>query len=266
MDEKQRQYVLLGLAILFLLLAVFYYLYLTPVLEKKQETQIQLEQKKAELAIVNQKQTVKDSRPPQEKLRQIAELFPVKSYDDQLVKDFGELQSISNISIESATFEEKKEVQATELAKEIVPDKASESPPTAVETQEKVAEVTRADLEKYLPTSSVRSVQIKLGVKGDYRDIYAFVTEIQQMSRYLRVDKLSFNQKEKSDFKIPKDPRLEASLELTGYYAPQYASLLDKLPPVSVEPPSGKWDPTQYPVIKKEDVQTKNNTQPPSTS
>jgi hypothetical protein len=262
MEEKQRQYVLLGLALLFLLLAVFYYLYLTPVLEKKQETEMQLEQKRTELAIVVKKKQGTDSRPPQEKLRRMAELFPVKPYNEQLIKDLGEMQSISSITIESATFDEKKEMSAAELAKEVLPEEGQEG--SRIPSEGKTPKVTRQELEAYLPKSSIRSVQIKLGIKGEYKDVYRFVTEIQQLSRYLRVDKLSFKHKQEDDFKIPKENGLEANLELTGYYAPQYASLLDKLPPVNVEPPSGKWDPTQYPVIKKEDVQTQTRT--PSAS
>lgn len=253
MEEKQRQYVLLGLALLFLMLAVFYYLYVMPVLNQKREAEIQLQQKKAELELATKQKKEADTRPPQEKLRQIAELFPVKSYDEQLVKEFGKLQSISKIAIEDASFEENKEINAADLAKEIVSEEVEEK--TADIPKEQAPKVTRAELEKYLPHSSIRNMKIKLSIKGEYKDVYRFVTEIQQMSRYLRVDKLMFKQKQEDDFKIPKEKGIEANLELTGYYAPQYASLLDKLPSVHTDPPSGKWDPTKYPVIEKEDVQ-----------
>jgi hypothetical protein len=252
MGEKERQYFLLGFAALFLLLVIFYYLYVTPILSARDEAQVQLAQKKTELAILDKQKEPKDSKPPQEKLKQIAELFPVQPYTDELVKDLGSLQAISRVSLESASFEEQKEVKAAELAKDFVPEESQDQQGSG-NAREKTMKVTRQEVEAYLPQTPIRSMKIKLGIKGDYEDVYDFVSEVQQLSRYLRVDKLSFTRKEVSDFKISKEKELDATLEMTSYYAPQFAALLEKTSFTPFENPSEKWNPLEYPVIKKED-------------
>lgn len=256
MGEKERQYFLLGFAVLFLLLVMFYNLYVTPVLTSGSEARNQLAQKKAELAILDKQKGTQASKPMQERVKHIAELFPVQPYADELVKDLGSLQAISKVSLESASFDEQKEMKATEFAKDFVQE-PSQEPQGSGSAKEKTMKVTRQEVEAYLPQTPVRSMKIKLGIKGEYEDIYAFVSEVQQLSRYLRVDKLSFTKKEKSDFKISKEKGLEATLEMTSYYAPQFASLLDKATFAPFEGPSGKWNPLEYPVIKKEEWEEK---------
>jgi Tfp pilus assembly protein PilO len=112
--------------------------------------------------------------------------------------------------------------------------------------------ITPEVLKKYIPDVKIGSVEITLSVKGQYSNLYKFVSEIQDLSRYLRVDTFSFDSPQaQEESKLVKDRDLTATIKLTSYYAPEYALLLDKLPSIKTEKPSGKWDPTQYPVIKK---------------
>lgn len=265
MGEKERQYILLIIALLFVLLAAYYYMYFVPLQNEKEQVLMRLEQTKAQAQGTLKQVEKKESTPPQEQLKKIAELIPVQPYTDQLVIDLGKLQTLGQIQIENATFQEEKDVKVQELPNQFIPQEARQG--QVPQSKAKQAVNVQA-VQNTLPPVTIKSIEMTLAVKGEYKNIYDFVTEVQNLSRYLRVDMLTFSTPEKNEFEIPKDKRLTASLKLTSYYAPQYASLLDKLPSVNVEPPSGKWDPTQYPVIKKEDVQTQNNThntQPPST-
>ncbi|MFT9849863.1 pilus assembly protein PilO [Aneurinibacillus sp. REN35] len=252
MGEKERQYILIMVAMLFVLLAAYYYMYYVPLQKEKEQTLMRVEQLKAQTQSILKRVEKKETTPPQEQVKRIAELIPVQPYTDQLILDLGKLQSLGELQIENATFEEEKEVKVQELPNQFIPQAARQG---QVPQQKSKQAINVQAAQNALPPVTIKSIEITLAIKGEYKNIYNFVTEAQDLSRYLRVDMLTFTSPEKDEFQIPKDKNLTASLKLTSYYAPQYASLLDKLPPVNVEPPSGKWDPTQYPVIKKENIQ-----------
>ncbi|WP_027414887.1 type 4a pilus biogenesis protein PilO [Aneurinibacillus terranovensis] len=254
MGEKERQYVLLGLTLLFALLAAFYYFYVTPLQKKVTEASFQLQQTNMQIKPAESQQKKNDLTPYQEQLSKIAEFLPVKPYTDQLIKDLGKLQTISNIQIENATFNEQKEQKLSELAKKFVSqdDQNQGFAQSGSSSQTKDSkQVTLQALQSYLPGTTVSSIEITLSIKGDYQSIYHFVSEVQNLSRYLRVDGLTFTSNQKDSFVIPKEKDMPATVKLTTYYAPQFAGLLDKLPPVQAEPPSGKWNPMKYPVTEK---------------
>jgi Tfp pilus assembly protein PilO len=257
MAEKERQYILLIIALLFVLLAAYYYMYFVPLQNEKEHALMRLEQTKAQAQGVLKQVERRETTPPQEQLRKIAELIPVAPYTDQLIIDLGKLQTLGQIQIDNATFQEEKDVKVQDLPNQFIPQEARQGQTTQ---QKNKQAVNVQSVQNALPPVTIKSIEMTLSVKGEYKNIYDFVTEIQDLSRYLRVDNLTFSSPEKDEFQIPKDKKMTATLKLTSYYAPQYASLLDKLPPVNVEPPSGKWDPTQYPVIKKEDIQTQPKT------
>lgn len=236
MGEKQRQSILILLSLLFVLLAVYYFFYYQPSVEEKQQVEIQLAQVTAKAQQAAGKEKIEEGKPPQEKVQKIAEQIPVEPYTEQLVLDLGKLQSIGRVELVNVTFESGKDVSAKELAAIFAPA-----------GKEKDGDNTKvaASLQQALQGQTIKSVEMNLSIKGAYKDIYTFVSELQNVSRYLRVDELSFTSPRKDDFVIPKKNVLDASLKLTSYYAPQYAPLLDKkLEPV-VPQAAGKKDPTQ---------------------
>lgn len=236
MGEKQRQSTLVLLSLLFVLLAVYYFFYYQPSVEEKQQVEIQLAQVTAKMQQATGKEKVEAGKPPQEKVQKIAEQIPVEPYTEQLVLDLGKLQSIGQVELVNVTFENGKDVNVKELASIFAPA-----------NKEKDAKNTKdtAVSQQTLPGQTIKSVEMNLSIKGSYKDIYTFVSELQNVSRYLRVDELSFTSPRKDDFIIPKKNVLDASLKLTSYYAPQYAPLLDKRVEPVVPPAAGKKDPTQ---------------------
>ncbi len=301
MGEKERQYALLGFALLFALLAGFNFLYLNPLRDERERVaaQLGLLQKRIETQMVQAPKQAEEV--PNEKLARIEEAIPVKPYTDQLIKDLEKLQTISRVEIVSATFAEQKQLTAKDIAEKFIPKEISDeqskqggqaaasneavqntadqtaSPKEESSTQASPSEAPQAAkdhsatdapkneetskdlpptaelLQQILPEANLSSVEITLTIKGEYKDIYDFATEIQRMSRYLRIDELTFATTEKDDFIIPKETKMTATVRLTSYFAPQFKSLLSKLPPVGVEGPSGKWDPLRYEVLPHPD-------------
>ncbi|MGN7470669.1 type 4a pilus biogenesis protein PilO [Brevibacillus sp. SAFN-007a] len=288
MGEKTRQIALFIFVLLFAALAGAYYVYIVPATEQKASLQVRLEKLKQTLAQLQTAQATEPTNPTVLSQR-VLEAIPVRPYADQLIKDLERLQSVSRISIEEASFSEREKLTAKELANQLTyMDQAEEADGEAQATgegelQKQVDEIAgqavestpkagsasgqkkpgaenaerqvKADMiENYLPPIPFHSVEISLKIKGDYKEIYRFVTELQKMSRYLRVDQLDFQSNQKEELVIPEDTKMSATVKLTSYFAPQFEKELDKLPAVQVGGPSGKWDPMQYGTIKKEDA------------
>ncbi|MED1642844.1 type 4a pilus biogenesis protein PilO [Brevibacillus agri] len=285
MGEKTRQIALFIFALLFAALAVAYYLYIVPVTDQKTSLQVQLEKLKQTF---DQLQSAQATEPttPMVISNKILEAIPVRPYADQLIKDLERLQSVSQISIEEASFSEREKLSAKELANQLTyMDQAEGGEAQATlegevqkldEKAQKIAksaqnagssagqpkpaagkeerQVKAEMIEKYLPPIPFHSVEISLKIKGDYKEIYRFVSEMQKMSRYLRVDQLDFKSNQKDEFVIPEDTKMVATVKLTSYFAPQFEKDLEKLPAVQVEGPAGKWDPMQYETVKKEEA------------
>jgi Tfp pilus assembly protein PilO len=268
MGEKERQYILLIFAALFACLAVFYYFYVIPINKEKERIRIEFEQMRAKAnALAKQANAKHVAAPPQEQLAKIAEVIPVQPYTEQLIQHLSKMQTASNIKIQNVTFKQQKIMEASELAAKFTqPEKKEEGEDILqlpqyqlnlpgklqkdANKQKETQLITPEVLKKYIPDAKIGSVEITLSVKGEYSNLYKFVSEVQDLSRYLRVDTFEFeNQQE--DSTLAKDRDLTATIKLTSYYAPEYVLLLDKLPSIRTEKPSGKWDPTQYPVIKK---------------
>lgn len=260
MEEKQRQSILVLFSLLFVLLAVYYFLYYQPAVREKEQAEVRVETLKSKVSALSSRQKQTDGKPPQEQVQKIAERIPVEPYTDQLVLDLGNLQSVGRVRIVNVSFEEGKDVNVKQLAALFGTPLANEQgdKKTSLEekldvTEKKEAASVKNDVkpsvnvqavEQALPSETLKAVEMKLTVKGNYSDIYTFVNELQNISRYLRVDELSFTSPRKDDFVIPKDQQLNASLKLTSYYAPQYAPLLDKKPEPVVPAAAGKKDPT----------------------
>ncbi|MGC5326611.1 type 4a pilus biogenesis protein PilO [Brevibacillus sp. SYSU BS000544] len=299
MGEKERQYALLGFALLFALLAAFNFLYLNPVRDEREQLAAQAATLSSKVDAIAAGQVRPKSEVPYEKLERIVEAIPVKPYTDQLIKDLERLQTLSQVEITSVTFTEQKQLSAKEIAEKLIPKEVKEeqkkqeeqgiltnplnteteanpsgdnnnsaektgNQSTPSSTEEKEQPPTVEVLQKILPEAKLNSVEMNLSIKGEYEEIYDFVSEIQGMSRYLRVDELSFATTAKDDFVIPKETKMAATIRLTSYFAPQFKSLLNKLPPVDVNGPSGKWDPLRYEVIpnpEKEVEETQKETQ-----
>jgi Tfp pilus assembly protein PilO len=255
MTEKERKYILLMIAMLFVGLAAYYYVYLIPIQNEAQQLRAQVELANSQTQSALKRVEVKETTPPQEQLTKIAELLPVQPYTDQLIIDFGKLQTLGGVEIQNVTFNSENEVNIKELAGKFIPPEVKDGKVTLPKENKPI---NIQGIQNSLPQTTIKSIEMTLSVKGEYKNIYKFVSEIQDLSRYLRVDSLSFGSPEKDEFQTPKEKATIVSMKLTTYYAPQYAVLLDKLPSVITEKPSGKWDPTQYPVIKKEDMDKQN--------
>ncbi|USG64665.1 type 4a pilus biogenesis protein PilO [Brevibacillus ruminantium] len=282
MAEKTRQLLFLFAALLFALLAVFYYFYLAPLQEKKNRQTLELAQLRASVqGIMDKKQEEKKEQVvTEEALAKVIEAIPVTPYTDQLVKDLGRLQTISRVEILSASFDEQKAMSAKDMAEQIIPKEDQQNKASAEAPQERsnastnsaeqtVAVQTSAEatathsakdqkenagnealsiekLKRFLPETILGSVAITISVKGEYEQLYQFLTEVQEMSRYLRVDEISVADTEKDEFVVPSDEKMTATVKLTSYYAPEFKQLIDKLPAVDVEAPSGKDNPFRY--------------------
>jgi Tfp pilus assembly protein PilO len=262
MSEKQRSYLLLATALCFGMLAIFYFLYLTPLRDELTGYQVRLAQlEKQEQTLLAQAGPAKPA-VPEEKLAEIIETIPVKPYTDQLIKDLGKLQTISHVQLETVAFGKPEERSAKEIAEAFYPKEERKEAGKAQgaeangSSQEKKPSpqaglITLEELKRELPDVKVSTLDATVTLKGEYKDLYDFVMEVQSLSRYLRVDELSFTSPEKDEYIIPKDSRLTATVKLTSYFAPQFAPLVDKLPPVDVEGPSGKWNPLEFTVTPK---------------
>lgn len=279
MGEKAHQIALLVFAALFAALAGAYYLYLLPLQEQATSLQVRLGKITQTFEQLQDPAKISEQQVSPQVLASIQEAIPVKPYADQLIKDLDKLQSISSITIEEAAFSEKEQLSAQDLADQLVSaeteeekadqdpiptendptgleDSAEEPPSTAPDAAEKQkkAAITKEIIEKYLPEANFNSIDITLKIKGNYEEIYRFVSELQQISRYLRVDQLEFKTSQKQEFIVPKEAQMSASVKLTSYFAPQYEQFVDKLPVVQVEGPSDKWNPMQVEIIKKDDT------------
>lgn len=281
MAERTRQILFLFVALLFALLAVFYYFYLTPMQEKKKQRTVELAQLRATVqGMTEQKQNQQNERTVSEqKLARVAEAIPVTPYTDQLIKDLGKLQTISNVEILSATFSEQKAMSAKEIAEKIiargdegwaesgeadadgeeVADAGSDED-AGVEgdagTATKANEGTKAPpsvetIKRFLPETTLGSVEITLSMKAQYEELYRFLTEVQDLSRYLRVDEISVTSDEKDEFTVSADDKMTATVKLTSYYAPEFRQLVGKPPAVDVDAPSGKGNPFEYGTMPK---------------
>lgn len=284
MEGKVRQGVFAVFALLFAALAGAYYLYVLPLQDEQTSLQVRLEKRKQAFEQLQNPQTAPQPRISPQLLSRIQQAIPVKPYADQLIKDLDRLQSISQVSIEEATFTEQKKLSAKDLADPLTytdkQEQAGEKKDgTATEADEgaggedtgqdgKAAEgsgnqgepskqasgstVLNAErqvkaeiIEKFLPDVHFNSITISMKMKGDYEQIYRFVTELQKVSRYLRVDQLDFKTNQKDEFVIPKETRMTATVKLTSYFAPQFEPYVGKLPVVQVEGPSGKENPME---------------------
>lgn len=292
MGDKMRQTALLIFAALFASLAGAYYLYVVPLQEEQTSLQVRLEKLDQSFEQMQSPQAAKDKQNSVQLVSKIQEAIPVKPYADQLIKDLERLQSVSQVSIEDASFSEQENLSAKELADELIytdrdkekadqaksekeliaaankdlkkgysDDTGSSANSEQLEGEDKKSSVTNSDrqvkvdiIEKYLPQVHFNSITILLNIKGDYNEIYRFVTELQKISRYLRVDQLEFKSTEKDEFVVPKETKMTATVKLTSYFAPQFEKYVDKLPAVQVEGPSDKWNPMLYEIMKKEDT------------
>jgi Tfp pilus assembly protein PilO len=293
MAEKQRQYLLLAIALLFGILAIFNFLYLGPLMDDKTSYQVKLAQLEKQVQTLQQNTEQFAPVVPEEILSNIVETLPVKPYTDQLVKDLEKLQTISRVQIDSVTFAQTKNQNTKEIVEKFYPKGDSsaedliaqymenaktprkplnlavkvmqsngESDVKEEDKREKetvdpslkqVKMMTLEQLKKAVPDATLSTTEINMALKGEYEDIYKFVTELQSLSRYLRVDELTFTSPEKEEYTIPKDTKLTATIKLTSYYVPQFDKIVDKLPPVQVEGPSGKWNPLKYEITTKEE-------------
>lgn len=275
MAERTRQILFLFVALLFALLAVFYYFYLTPMQEKKKQLTVELAQLRATVqGMTEQKQNQQNERTVSEqKLARVAEAIPVTPYTDQLIKDLGKLQTISNVEILSATFSEQKAMSAKEIAEKIIArgDEGWAESGEADADGEEVADAgvdgdagtaTKADagtkappsvetIKRFLPETTLGSVEITLSIKAQYEELYRFLTEVQDLSRYLRVDEISVTSDEKDEFTVSADDKMTATVKLTSYYAPEFRQLVGKPPAVDVDAPSGKGNPFEYGTMHK---------------
>ncbi|WP_339167455.1 hypothetical protein NSQ24_06350 [Brevibacillus sp. FSL L8-0520] len=287
MAEKTRQYLFLFVALLFALLAVFYYIYLTPLQAKKSKLTVELAQLQATVQGLSSRnaEEKKDDAVSEEALAKVTEAIPVSPYTDQLVKDLGKLQTISKVEILTASFAQPKVLSTKDMAEQIISkeeqgaDTAAEestgakepktnsdtdkketgtaeatgiaSEPNAKDRSAALAMPTADTLRRLLPETALGSVEITLSVKGGYDELYLFLKEVQGLSRYLRVDEFTVTAAEKDEFTVPKDSRMTATIKLTSYYAPEFKQAVDKLPAVEVEAPSGKGNPFQYGITPK---------------
>ncbi|WCK53646.1 hypothetical protein PP175_20290 [Aneurinibacillus sp. Ricciae_BoGa-3] len=278
MGNMKQQWMLPMLALMFVLLFACYYFYVRPVQTDVQNLNQQVSQAQASLQNARSQGKSRQDKPASKSLQRIAELIPVTPYTDQLIKDLGRLQSVSRIEITNASFSDENTVNSTDLGKKFIPVLDANKVTIPQDKKMRIAELQNTA--NALPPASIHTIEITLSVKGRYDDIYSFLYEVENLSRYLRLDTLSFggagtgnaegngnngtaggdgsnvnaangtlNGQTSSPSTDSRD--LTASIKLTTYFVPQFASLLDKLPAVQVEPPSGKWDPTQYPVLKK---------------
>jgi|GEM_PF-3919226 len=286
MGEKQRQYYMLAFAILFAMLAMFHFLYLAPLQGEKTSQQVKLAQLEQQAEAAEAQISQPKPALPEEMLSQVMERIPVKPYTDQLVKDLEKLQTISHVQIDSVTFGKPEEISVKEIVEKFYPKESDGKPLDLVtQYQNAVADaekqnneqtappkvigdplapgqeersntnatyVTHAklmaleQLKEAMPDTKIHSLNATIALLGEYQEIYKFVTEMQTLSRYLRVDELSFTSPEKEEYMIPSETRLAVTVKLTSYYAPQFASLAEKLPGVDVERPSGKRNPVEY--------------------
>ncbi len=281
MEEKMRQFGLLVFALLFAALAGAYYLHVVPLQERENELTTRLA-KLSQTVDQVQSTSVREKQADSERaVADLVEAIPVKPYVDQLIKDMDRLQEISQVEIEEASFAEQEKLTSKNLADQLIyTDKddanskgqeanaellqsfdAGQTDSTESTGQTDQAPVLDADrqikqeiIEKYLPAVSFNSIEITLKISGNYEQIYSFVTEAQKLSRYLRVDQLDFTTTQKQEFVIPDEEKMSATVKLTSYFAPQFESVVKKHPGVQVEAPSGKWNPMQYDILKKEDT------------
>ncbi len=292
MGGKGRQIALLVFAALFAAMAAAYYLYLVPLQERETGLQMRLDKMKHTLTQMQNPMKMSEQQISQQVLVKLQEAIPVKPYADQLIKDLDKLQSLSQITIEEASFSEKEQLSAQDLADQLVytekeeekeeqetketetdankqdavVEESSSTESAAVEQQKKADSITNEQrqikqeiIERYLPEANFNSIDIILKIKGNYEEIYSFVTELQKISRYLRVDHLEFKTNQKQEFVIPEDAQMSATVKLTSYFAPQFEKHVDKLPVVQVEGPSDKWNPLQYEAIKKTETPFSSN-------
>ncbi|MFD2369071.1 type 4a pilus biogenesis protein PilO [Brevibacillus sp. GCM10020057] len=299
MEGRVRQAAFVVFALLFSALAGAYYLYVMPLQDQQTSLQVRLEKMKQSFEQLQNPAAAKEQRISPQLLSQIQEAIPVKPYADQLIKDLDRLQSISQVSIEEATFTEQEKLSAKDLADQLAytdkqekegekkdgadagadekakddeasqDEKAADASANVDEPGRQANDSAQASgsavlnaerqvkaeiIEKFLPEVHFNSISISMKIKGDYEQIYRFVTEMQKLSRYLRVDQLDFKTNQKDEFVIPKETRMTATVKLTSYFAPQFEKYVDKLPVVQVEGASGKWNPMEYDITKKEDA------------
>jgi Tfp pilus assembly protein PilO len=267
MGNKKQQWMLPMLALMFVLLFAGYYFYVRPVQADVQSLNEQVIQAQEGLQNAKNQGKARQDKPLSKSLQRLAELIPVTPYTDQLIKDLGRLQSVSHIEITNASFSDENTVNSKQLGQKFIP---ALDPNKVTIPQDKKNRITELqNTVNGMPPASIHTIEITLSVKGRYDDIYSFLYEVENLSRYLRLDSLSFggagtgntggsgNYDASGAVDGQSSPNsidsrdLAASIKLTTYFVPQFASLLDKQPAVQVEPPSGKWDPTQYPVLKK---------------
>ncbi|WP_139490270.1 hypothetical protein [Brevibacillus dissolubilis] len=299
MRQKERPYLLLIYVLLFVLVAVFYLLYYLPLSEKREQAEYRLAQLTTAIDRAEQKRVSKPTESSEAQLAKLSEALPVKPYTHQLILDLDKLKTLSAVSLENVTFDEEKKQSLRAFVEELqlsrkeagIGQKEDAGEPSEATTgnqpaADQSASQSSSDTQDLaaklaaLPDTQLTSIGMTLRLRGDYQQLYQFITEVQELSRYLRVDQIIFDSSDDTDGNgnttaqtavqpataqptatATSQPtvteattgtpqasgaQLTVTLKLTSYYVPQYATLIKKLPPILLEKPSNKQNPTEF--------------------
>ncbi|WP_438448159.1 type 4a pilus biogenesis protein PilO [Gorillibacterium sp. sgz5001074] len=189
---------LLFISIVLLLIPVVLYLnFLSPVLKERDSQRSTLNQKKHELASLQQQMTQsREATPPEAvKLAQLRRAIPEEPNVEGLIRDMRMLETVSGVKFEVG--------YSFDTA-------SAQSDPNAPKTGQS------ADKSVLLASP----IQINQTVKGDYKQIYRLLEEIQSTQRLIQVDKVTFNTTISPPVKLnAAKQELNSSLSMTAYYA-----------------------------------------------
>lgn len=232
--ELQRKHYIIFASVVALLvmgIILFYYLSYAP-------KQTMVEQKKQEIEIEEQLIQVLDQQQESAGIglgntMELQRKIPVTSYVEQLILELEKAEVVSNSRIMNMTFGDA-DFSATTTLDEYV---EANSTTTTDSTEEQQTE------QAYLP-EGLKKVTVNLSVESEnYEDLTTFLEELEGLTRITQIELVAFTGLPELTSIAQELTSLTYSVQLSAFYHPELADLMEDLPPISAPEPSNKTNP-----------------------
>ncbi|MEH7106630.1 hypothetical protein [Neobacillus sp. LXY-1] len=242
------------LVVALIVLAQFFYLSPLKTDLKKQQSSLDIAQKKLE-AISQQK--TQDSQQTVEDTKELQKKLPVKPLQEQLILDLEKAENVSDSEIKTMSFSKDADVSSG-TNQTVIQNTAQQQSSTTTTSQPATSSQSTANQDTANQQSSgtvvpegMKKITANLTVESPtYEDFEKFIDALESLNRIIVVESISYTGGQEITSLSQQNQPLAYSLTFSAFYMPGLNDLQAQLPKIDAPAPAGKENPlSQFPDV-----------------